>query len=213
MKIEDINSRKVRHIIFDLGGVVLDIDFMKTIEAINKMNIDGVDAERLLSDNNSLFLKLELGLIEPPQLIEKLIETYPALQQVSPEAIWDAWNELLQPFESDRIKLLKDLSKTYEIHLLSNTNLPHRICFGKRYQDQFGGKFEDLFTRCFYSDEMHLRKPDAEIYQQVEKNIRSAGSEILFIDDLQANIEAAKRSGWQAHLLTNGQKIADLFFT
>lgn len=211
INIPTVDTEQIECVIFDLGGVILDIDIEQTIRAFYKLEIDNLKAETVFKDNQALFLELELGLVTPEEFIKRFNETYPGSQSVSEEAVWDAWNAILLTYEPERMELLKELNQHYKVYLLSNTNLPHRICFKEKYNKQFGGNFEDLFLQCFYSDEMHLRKPDKEIYRQVEKAIKQDGSKILFIDDSPINIEAADAHGWTAYLLTKEESILDLF--
>lgn len=107
--------------------------------------------------------------------------------------------------------MVDELRGNYRTYLLSNTNFPHRVKFKEIYREQFNENFEDLFIQCFYSDEMHLRKPDQEIYREVVKQTRINPEKTLFIDDNEANIAGAKEFGLQAYHLTNGEKITDLF--
>ena len=115
------------------------------------------------------------------------------------------------PFDVQRVELLRELGKRCPVYLLSNTNLPHRIRFRESFRERFGGSFDELFVRCFYSDELHLRKPDPEIYRSVARQIGTPPGKLLFIDDNAANVSAARGEGWQACHLTGGITVTDLF--
>ena len=115
------------------------------------------------------------------------------------------------PFDAQRVELLRELGKRCPVYLLSNTNLPHRIRFRELFRERFGGSFDELFVRCFYSDELHLRKPDPEIYRSVARQIGTPPGKLLFIDDNAANVSAARGEGWQACHLTGGITVTDLF--
>ena len=115
------------------------------------------------------------------------------------------------PFDVQRVELLRELGKRCPVYLLSNTNLPHRIRFRESFRERFGGSFDELFVRCFYSDELHLRKPDPEIYRSVARQIGTPPGKLLFIDDNAANVSAARGEGWQACPLTGGITVTDLF--
>ena len=110
-----------------------------------------------------------------------------------------------------RVELLRELGKRCPVYLLSNTNLPHRIRFRESFRERFGGSFDELFVQCFYSDELHLRKPDPEIYRSVARQIGTPPGKLLFIDDNAANVSAARGEGWQACHLTGGITVTDLF--
>lgn len=211
MKLIDKFSKDINNIIFDFGGVIMDININKTIAAFVQLNIEGVNAEDIISSHKQFLHDLEIGTITPKEFIDALHKEYPSTSAISEKLIWDAWNALLQPYDPKRIEMVAKLKKNYSTYLLSNTNFPHRVKFKEMYRDQFNENLEDLFVQSFYSDEMHLRKPNQEIYRQVIDEARINPQTTLFIDDNEANIVSAKEFGLQAYHLTNGEKITDLF--
>lgn len=211
MKLSEKFPSIIKNIIFDFGGVIMDINISKTIEAFAKLNIDGLKVEDIITSHKTFLHDLEVGAIIPQQFIEMLHNEYPGAKEISDKQLWDAWNALLQPYDSARIKMLSDLSQNYNLYLLSNTNLPHRIKFREMFRAQFDENFDDLFIKSFYSDEMHMRKPDKEIYQQVISEARIDPSVTLFIDDNEANITSARDFGLNAYHLTGGERITNLF--
>lgn len=211
IQIPGISDHAVEAVVFDLGGVILDIDFHRSLAAFRELNLPELDAGDLLADNQTPFRNLELGLVSPEAFLVELRAHYPALAAASEQQIWEAWSAMLLPFERQRVELLCRLSEVRPIYLLSNTNLAHRIHFREMYAEQIGGYFDDLFIRCFYSDELHLRKPDGEIYRHVASQIGLPPEKLLFIDDHAANIAQARSEGWQAHHLTGNSRITDLF--
>ena len=105
-----------------------------------------------------------------------------------------------------KVQLLKDLSKKYDLYLLSNNNA---MCmpFAREEFERKGLPLESVFKKLFLSYEMHLLKPGDAIYQAAIREIRQISgtpdspvlpSEMLFIDDSPANVEAARRNGMQA---------------
>ena len=138
-------------------------------------------------------------------------DTASAVAAIPDEQLLEAWNAMLMPFDVQRVELLRELGKRCPVYLLSNTNLPHRIRFRESFRERFGGSFDELFVRCFYSDELHLRKPDPEIYRSVARQIGTPPGKLLFIDDNAANVSAARGEGWQACHLTGGITVTDLF--
>lgn len=202
----------VRNIIFDLGGVILDVNIAQTILAFAKLKIDGLKSDDIISAHKGYLYDLEVGNITPDDFISRIYKDYPSAMTASDKQIWDAWNMMLQPYDPARIKIIEALKEQYNLYLLSNTNFPHRVKFKEMFRKQFGENFEDLFEECFYSDIMHLRKPDPRIYEQVIKQTRIAPEKTLFIDDNEANITGARKLGLQAYHLTGGEKITDLFY-
>lgn len=211
MKLNDKFPKDIENIIFDFGGVIMDINIMKTINAFSQLHIDGLKTDDIISGNKKFLLDLELGLITPQEFIAILHKEYPGMNDVPKQQIWDAWNALLLGYDPKRVELIEKLKNKYNLYLLSNTNLPHRVKFKEMYREQFGKAFESLFIKRFYSDAMHLRKPDLTIYNQVIEEAGIDPSKTLFIDDNELNITCSREVGLIAYHLTNGEKITDLF--
>lgn len=211
MKLKDKFPSNIKNIIFDFGGVIMDINIAKTIQAFAALHVEGWSKDDIISSHKKYLLDLELGLINPDEFIAALHTEYPAMANVSIDSIWKAWNALLLGYDPKRIELIKDLRKDYKLFVLSNTNLPHRVQFKKMFREQFKKGFGSLFDKQFYSDEMHLRKPDLKIYNEVIEDTGIKPEETLFIDDNELNITYAKQIGLIAYHLTGGEKITDLF--
>lgn len=210
MKLIGKFPKNINNIIFDFGGVIMDINIGRAIAAFANLNI-GLKADDIISSHKRFLYDLEVGNSTPEEFINIIYKEYPAASDVSDKLIWDAWNTLLGTYDPKRIAMLAKLRKDYNLYLLSNTNFPHRVKFKEIYRRQFGENLEDLFVQCFYSDELHLRKPDPEIYNQVVKTARINPKTTLFIDDNEANITSAREFGLHAYHLPVNEKITDLF--
>lgn len=211
ISIPAVLPESVEALVFDLGGVVLDIDIERSLAALSRLSAVTIDVQDIVAGKASVFCDLELGLLDWAGFIRAFRSEYPAAGAVSDASIRDAWNAMLLPFDERRVALIRELGRYCPVYLLSNTNLPHRVYFRELFGKQFGGRFDDLFVRCFYSDELHLRKPDPEIYRHVAREIGLSAGKLLFIDDNQANVSAARSQGWQAYYLSCGERITDLF--
>lgn len=211
LNIAEFSNTEIENIIFDFGGVIMDINIGRTLVAFNNLKIEGLQSDDIISGHKKFLLDLELGLITPTQFIDAIHEEYPDAKNVNEKEIWDAWNALLQPYDRERIEMMEKIKDQYRTYLLSNTNFPHRVKFKEMYRKQFGENFDDLFIQCFYSDEMHLRKPDYNIYKEVMDDIRVNPEKTLFIDDNEANITGARAYGLLAYHLGGGERITDLF--
>ena len=208
------NENNIKNIIFDLGGVLLDIDMNRSIAAFNKLGINGFSAEDIHPNTKSFFIDLEKGSISTYQFFESILLEYPTKELISQKDLYEAWAALLLPFKEERIKILKDLKEqNYKIYLLSNTNYPHRIRFLNNFARQFGYDMETLFEKCYYSDDLGMRKPDADIYTYVLNDSKLNPAETIFIDDNACNLEGAKVCGINTYHLkaTNGETIMDYF--
>jgi len=194
--IPTVSPESVEALVFDLGGVLLDVQLQRTLRAFEALDIRGLGAAEVIDGNRACFRDLELGLITQEEFAEAVRRTFPAVAAIP---------------DAQRVELLRELGKRCPVYLLSNTNLPHRIRFRESFRERFGGSFDELFVRCFYSDELHLRKPDPEIYRSVARQIGTPPGKLLFIDDNAANVSAARGEGWQACHLTGGITVTDLF--
>lgn len=169
--IPTVSPESVEALVLDLGGVLLDVQLQRTLRAFEALDIRGLGAAEVIDGNRACFRDLELGLITQEEFAEAVRRTFPAVAAIPDEQLLEAWNAMLMPFDVQRVELLRELGKRCPVYLLSNTNLPHRIRFRESFRERFGGSFDELFVRCFYSDELHLRKPDPEIYRSVARQI------------------------------------------
>src|SRR5215471_10399842 len=170
----------IQNIIFDLGGVILDIDFKKTEEAFVKLGVVNFAELFAYGKTTALFRDYEVGLVTDKEFIA-------GIQQLSDlpiteKEVSDAWNALLLNFTVERIALLKELQKRYRLFLFSNTNAIHQECFQLKYQSAFGGHFDDLFEKAYYSHLIKQRKPDTTAFEYVIRDSGVLPSATLFID-------------------------------
>ncbi len=208
------NNKFPQNIIFDLGGVLLDIDISLSIKAFEKLGIQAKQ-EDIHPNNTGVFITLEKGEISDDEFAKTLIESVKGANRPTKEQVFDAWNELLLPYKWERFEMLDTLrEKGHKVFLLSNTNHPHHVFFEDRFDREHpqGRTFRSFFDGVFYSDEMKMRKPEKEIYQKVQQIIGSPSpQEILFIDDNAPNLEAPSHLGWQTHLHNPKSSIIDFF--
>ena len=198
----------IKAIIFDLGGVLLDIDYDKATKAFKDLGVENFDQMYSQADANQLFQKLETGKISQEEFCEAIMEYVPGVS--CEDDIIDAWNAMLLHFRKESIEEVKRLRKKYKIFLLSNTNIIHLQSFNKTYQETIGGDFISLFDKVYFSHEIGLRKPDLEPYEVVLKENNLQPAETLFIDDSIQNVEAARKAGLKTNFLKKGMRIEEL---
>lgn len=198
-------------IIFDLGGVILNLRYANTIEAFSKLC--EIDCNQLLLrySKSSLFDDYEMGRISS----EEFREGIRSLLKIncSDREIDEAWNAMLLDIPQERVELLKLLRTQKPIFLLSNTNEIHRDTIEFSFAESYGQEFENLsamFEQAYFSYLMRDRKPNPSIFQQIIDEHNLDPSRTLFIDDTAAYIEGAKVVGLQTIHLTNGLTIQDL---
>ena len=206
------NIGHIENIIFDLGGVILNIDPFKTVAEMKKLGLRNFDAVYAHLKQTHTLDNLEKGLISQRAFLDDIKAE--SDEPVSDEQVLKAWNALLIDFPRERIRLLEQLQKDrrFRTFLLSNTNAIHYQVYTRMLQEQHGIEgLEALFDRAYFSHEMHMRKPDAGIYARVLEENAMDPKKTLFIDDSKANIEAARALGIEGYHLEGHTSISDLF--
>ena len=201
--------QKIKNIIFDLGGVILNIDLKRTELAFADLGIGNFKEYYTLQHASPIFQNLELGLITPGVFYEEFRNLVQL--PLTDEEIRTAWNALLLDFPPERIRWLNKTGKEYNIYLLSNTNQIHYDAFSKRFEQQFANdKLDDQFISTFYSHKIGLRKPCKEAYEAVLKQENLVAEETVFIDDSLQNIDGAKQTGLQTIYLPSPHTVLEL---
>lgn len=212
MQLKNQQFKHIENIIFDFGNVLIDFDILRTIRAMEQLGLSTLNPEDIHPHNAGVFLQLELGEISTREFLTKL-KSYANDRIPTDLELHYAWNMMLRDYDFERFALLDKLRDNYKLYLLTNTNLPHREYLIQKFNAENPRQrtFESYFDICFYSDAMHLRKPDAEIYRQT---ILQAGIEperTLFIDDNLCNLTGAAEVGLHTYHLTQPETILDLF--
>jgi putative hydrolase of the HAD superfamily len=203
---------EIENIIFDFGGVILDIDPKLTVSEFQKLGYK--DVEKLHSEAfyNEIILKFELGLLSPDEFRNR-IRAFVDMDLTDAQ-INHAWNTLLSKLEKERIQILEAAGKNYTLYMLSNSNAIHYDFFVKDLKDHFGYQdFDALFKKAYFSFRLHMHKPNTDIYHYVIGQEKFNPSKTLFIDDRTDNIEGARNAGLKTyHLdLTKGASITRMF--
>jgi putative hydrolase of the HAD superfamily len=191
----------IKNIIFDLGGIFMNIDFKKTEQAFINLGVTDFPAMFNQHHVNDLFEDLETGKITPAAFYEAFRQA--TGKPLTDTQIKDAWNALLLDFPPVRINWLENISKKYNVYLFSNTNLIHYEAFLKIFQQNTGKTdLNQYFLKAYYSHEMGLRKPHVAAFQHILNEQNLHPEETLFIDDTIGNIKGAKEAGLQTiHLV------------
>jgi putative hydrolase of the HAD superfamily len=199
----------IKNIIFDLGGVLLNIDPKKTIESFEKLGMEQLVGDNGLSYDHEIFYLMEQGKVTSEEFrdgVRKLLQA-----KVSDSQIDEAWTAMLLDFPEIRVQLVKNLQRDFKIYLFSNTNAIHVEKFHSNFRKQHGFEVSTLFEKDFYSNEIGLRKPSSESFHEIIRLSGVNANESLFIDDSKANVEAAVASGMKGFWLEPGQKIEEIF--
>jgi putative hydrolase of the HAD superfamily len=202
-----IMNKAVKNIVFDLGGVLLDIDYTKTIAAFRKLGLANPSKAFSQYSQGGLFKEFEKGLISDKDFLERLQKHMPGADIL---AVEEAWCALLGAFPIDRFNFLSSL-KNYNLFVLSNTNSIHEVRFRKIIDQSVGWKnFAALFEGIGYSHELKARKPDEIIFQKIMEKYRLEPGETLFIDDTIDHVLTARSLNIRAVHLEKGKEISEV---
>jgi putative hydrolase of the HAD superfamily len=202
------NLEPVKAIIFDLGGVIINIDPSLTHKAFDALGISQVDKQFTFTHQEKIYKDFEVGKISITEFrdsFRKFIE-----KPVSDNEIDVAWNAMLLDIPQHRIELLRNLKSKYQTYLLSNTNIIHVDSINCYLLEKHNFEsLNPLFDNCYFSQDIGMRKPNAQAYQYVLNMHDLNPNETLFFDDNADNIAAAEKLGIQSVLVR--QDIATYF--
>lgn len=199
----------IKNIIFDLGGIFLDIDFARTERAFKELGVTNFSALYTQHHSSDLFELLETGKITPEEFHDSFVKETGV--PLSYEQVRDAWNALLGNFPQERLEWLETIRDRYKIFLFSNTNKIHYDAFSESFTEQTGiDDFNRYFIKAYYSHELGLRKPYPASFLYIMEEQGLEPAETLFIDDTLKNIEGAKTAGLQTLHLVPPSTLLDL---
>jgi putative hydrolase of the HAD superfamily len=199
----------VKNIIFDLGGVILNLDNRRTEDAFTALGVKGFREYFGHGHAASFFKEYEVGRIDDRQFIDSIKELTGL--KVPDERIIRSWNALLLDFPPERIQLLKELRKKYRTFLFSNTNALHLAALQQTYVTTFGEgmTLDEHFEKTYYSHTLGLRKPDTASFEYILRENNLRGPETLFVDDALVNVEGAEQAGLRGLYLRPGISLLD----
>ena len=194
----------INTIIFDFGDVFINLDKQATINSLKKLGLSQWD-----EDLDQLNLQFEKGQISQENFLLGIQKHVP---NASIDEILNAWNSILLDFPLCRLEFLQKLSKKYRLFLLSNTDAIHIETFERENGVSFYSDFYQCFEKIYFSYEMGMRKPDAEIFNYVLKKHDLSAKRTLFVDDKKENTDAALSLGFQVWNLQVGKEdVVELF--
>ncbi|MES2591246.1 MAG: HAD family phosphatase [Bacteroidota bacterium] len=204
-------ANKYKNIIFDLGGVLLNIDYSSATRAFSLLGIDNFDKLFSQAQQSHLFDLYEKGQVSSEVFRNHIKSCFS--KPIDDSTIDKAWNTMLLDFPPKRLRLLEQVKKTNRTFLLSNTNDIHMQHINAYLQKDFG--IADLsahFEKVYLSYQVGMRKPDAEIFELVLSENKLDPNETLFIDDSIQHIEGAKKLGIHTYWLdVKKESVLDVF--
>ena len=210
-----MKKKPIQHIVFDLGGVLYDIDHKLSAAAFDAITgsdpKEGFLTKFSLSNQHKIFTEYEQGLISSDDfydLVQKELDV-----QMSRAAFIDAWNALLKTFPRERVELVRKLKERYQVSLLSNTNEIHIQAINNHVRENHKiPHLDHLFHKTYFSCRLKMRKPNADIFKHVIDDNGFSAEETLFIDDSKPNTDAAAKLGIQTIHLVDNEVIKALEF-
>lgn len=204
------NNNKITTLIFDLGGVLVNLDWNRCVSNFKKIGIEEMAGLLSVTLQTGFVLDYEKGLITDAEFRDKLREY--SSQTLTDEQIDEAWTSFLVDIPSEKLELLMKLKKKYRILMLSNTNnLSFSYCANHMFNVN-GYTLSDYFDKCYLSNQMHLCKPDAPIFEELLRDSALKAEECLFLDDGIHNIKAAEQLGFGVEFIKPFTKITDWDF-
>lgn len=192
----------IKAVIFDLGGVLIDLDIEKCRKAFIE-ELGYLDIDSLLDPchQKGIYSDLEEGIVSEDEFRSHILAgSKPGSR---PEDVDRCMWALLSGIAEDKVGFLQELSGKYDLYLLSNNNgisMPYSM----KLFDKAGVPMESLFKQLFLSYRMKMLKPSRAIYDEVVKAIGLPASDLLFVDDSHANTDAADAAGINALYYTPG---------
>jgi putative hydrolase of the HAD superfamily len=200
--------RGIKNIIFDLGGVIINLDPLKTIAEFNRLSYMPFESLYSQAKQNDLFNEFDKGKISTYDFFTEIRRQ---LRYEGPnEAMYAAWNAMLLDVPEERLDMLLETKQHYRTFLLSNTCEPHIGSFENDLYIKHGVRnFNDYFDTVYYSCRMGMRKPDKEIFEFVLAKNNLNPRETIFIDDSVQHVKGAGECGISAFLLPKNTEIVD----
>jgi putative hydrolase of the HAD superfamily len=194
----------INTIIFDFGDIFINLDKQATVEGLKKLGL-----KEWNEDLNQLNMQFEKGEIPQEEFLLGIQKHIPNASFVE---ILEAWNAILLDFPLYRLEFLQKLSKKYRLFLLSNTDSIHIETFEQETGISFYSDFYQCFEKVYFSFEIGMRKPDAEIFNYLIQKHELSVKNTLFVDDKKENTDAALSLGFHVWNLQVGQEdVINLF--
>jgi FMN phosphatase YigB (HAD superfamily) len=195
-----------RAVIFDFGGVLIDLDMPAMKRAFQSLGIPDIEALFSLYRADTVFLELEVGRVDPAAFAAALrLKT--GLDFDDGQA-FEAWNALLGPYRRSSLSFVEQLGGILPVYLYSNTNIIHYERFQQTIRETTDyPSLDALFRRAYYSHEMGMRKPHPEGYLHILRENGLEAGTTLFVDDNADNIAGAADVGLMTHHLQPEERI------
>ncbi len=209
----NISDHKV--FVFDLGMVLVSLYRRECVENFRQLGIDNAAAMIGNCSQNGPFGALEYGLISVEKFCDELVGL--SSKNISGKDIVDAWNSMIGETPVDLLNMIYSLRHEHgkTVCMLSNVNQPHIDNVMQNHFRQVAGRdIHDYFDALYLSHELHMKKPEARIFETVEESIKEkfgcSGKDIIFFDDSQYNVKMAVNCGWDSIVIANTNETMEM---
>lgn len=183
----------IKNIVFDFGGVIINIDFNRAFEAFSHVGCSDVKEAWKKAWTSGLLTRFEKGDMAPDAFRKEMAVI--CGNEMDAATFDAAWNAMLLDIPESRVRLIERLKKRYRVFLLSNTNQIHYDNYSSLAEPYGYPVIDDLFHGAWFSFRMGLVKPDVAIYQALLEKEQLIPAETLFVDDLAENVAGAEKAG------------------
>ena len=203
-------SAKIKNIIFDLGGVILDLDESITYKELGKMGINTSELAHS-KDLMEILSKFDTGIYTAPTFRKKM-KALIGQEKMTDQKFDSIWDAMLLDIPRERIEAIEKVKKHYKIFLMSNTNVIHYDLYVRDLQLRFGyNEFDELFNKSYFSFAEHIEKPDPRFFELILDHEGLLPEETLFIDDTEKNIKVAQSLGIRTYHIRRDELVRNLF--
>ena len=198
----------IKAIIFDMGGVLVDLDIEDCKKAF-KERLGYYDIDEIIDacHQKGIYGDLEEGILSADDF--RSIVLAGSRPDAAAEDVDEAMSHILVGIEPYKAEMLKRLSEKYELYMLSNNN-PICVRYSKKMFEDAGIPLENIFRKCYFSYEMKALKPSETFYRNVVSDIGLPAEQMLFIDDSMKNVEGSVAAGLPAVFYQHGTDLEAL---
>jgi len=201
---------EISNIIFDLGGVILDIDIKSVYSKSIQIGIETEYKGFGQFQDNKIFKDYEIGALSTDKFRNEIKKI--AKPDFKIDNFDSIWNSIILEYPKENILILENLKTKYRTFLMSNTNELHYNYYTEILQKEFGYKnLDQLFEKAYYSHTSKMRKPEMRFFELILKQNNLDPKKTLFVDDFIENIEAANSLGIKTLHLKDGNTLANYF--
>jgi glucose-1-phosphatase len=202
-------DQQIDTLIFDFGGVLINIDYQRTIDAFKDFGMLDFEERYSQAAQSTLFNDFETGKISTQRFINELLQNLPA--GISANRVVQAWNAMILDVPTASVDLLKSLQGSYRLFLLSNTNEIHLPKAMNEWSKVSQESFDAQFERAYYSHQIGMRKPNRDIFDFVCTKNAIDPKTALFLDDSIQHVLGARAAGLHAIHLTSDKPLSSVF--